>query len=284
MREHLRVCLGIAAALTLGQTLASAWQPAAAGRVLLASVLDRSGQPTVDVGADDFVIEEGHDDREILAVRIADYPVAVLLDNGSESEANLTAIKQATARFIARIGQRPVAVGTLADPAEIVASFDDDRERVLEHLAAIATAPTRALIPLSAVTKVATLIHETGTPFSVVVVVSARPVDPSEQTASERFTPILESGAAVHVVALRPPGLPPETEADLLKELANQTKGQHIPIYTPASYAVALDRLAERLATEIMIDYLVPGDSVVRDVRVGVKIPGARVTALGVSK
>lgn len=284
MLEHLRTFLVAAAALTLGQALAFAGQPATAGRVMLASVLDPSGQPTVDVGADDFVIEEGNDDREILAVRVADYPVAVLLDNGSESETNLAAIKQAAARFIARIGQRPVAVGTLAQPAEIVASFDDERERVLENLAIIAAAPTRALTPLAAVTNVATIIRETGTPFSAVIVVSARAVDPSEQTASERFTPILESGAAVHVVTLRPAGLPPEAGADLLKELASQTKGQHIPIYTPASYAVALDRLADRLATEIMIDYLVPGGSVAREARVGVKIPGARVTALGVSK
>ena len=278
------LALGIAVGCTLGRTPLATAQPATASRVMLAAVLDRDGRPTVDAGADDFVIEEGNDEREVLAVRVADYPVAVLLDNGSESEANLAAMRQAAARFIARIGQRPVAVGTLAQPAEIVATFDDDRERVLEHLAAIVAAPTRALTPLAAVTKVADIIRETGTPFSAVVVISARPVDPSEQTASERFAPILDSGAAVHVVAMRTPGQPPESNADLLVDLATQTRGQHIPIYTSASYIVALDRLADRLSTEMMIDYLVPPDVVARDVRVGVKILGARVTTLGVSK
>lgn len=264
------------------QTLAPA--VTAAGRVMLATVLDRNGRSTVDVGADDFVIEEGHDEREILAVRVADYPVAVLLDNGSDSATNLATMKEAAARFIARIGQRPVAVGTLADPAEIVAAFDDERERVLDRLASITSAPSRALTPLAAVTKVAAMIKDTETPFSAVVVIAARAVDPSEQTAAERFAPILESGAAVHVVALRVPAGDLDAGPDLLKDLAVQSKGQHVPIYTPASYAIALDRLAERLSSEILIDYLVPVDSTPREVRVGVKIPGARVTALGVSK
>jgi len=251
---------------------------------MLATVVDRNGKSTVAVDADDFVIEEGRDEREVLAVRVADYPLAVLIDNGSASKANLTAMQQAAARFVARVGQRPVAVGTLASPALLVASFDDDRERVLDQLGTLAAAPTPALTPLAAVTKVAQLIAETETPFSAVVILAARPVDPSEQGASDRMTPILESGATVHVVALRSSGIPPEGEQDLLKDLAIQTKGQHVAIYTPASFAVALDRLADRLSSEILIDYLVPAGDAARDVRVGVKIPGARVTALGVSK
>ena len=59
----------------------------AAGRVLLATVSDRNNRPTVDVGPDDFVVEEGNDEREVLAVRVADYPVAVLLDNGGDTAA-----------------------------------------------------------------------------------------------------------------------------------------------------------------------------------------------------
>jgi hypothetical protein len=261
-------------------TAVSAQQPAAA-RTMLTSVLDRSGRPTVDVGPDDFVVEEGHDEREVLDVRVADYPVVVLLDNGGEADATLATMRQAAVRFITRIGQRPVAVGTLADPPEFVATFDDDRERVLERLDQIRLGPARALLPLSAVGMAAEMIARTAAPFSVVVVLSARPVDPSEQGASERITPVLESGAAVQVIALRAAGsAPPEGAADLLRALADQTRGQYVTIYSPASYGIAIDRLADRLSTEILIEYLVPPGSTGDDARLGIRVPGARVTGV----
>ena len=40
--------------------------------------------------------------------------------------------------------------------------------------------------------------------------------------------------------------------------------------------------LADRLAIELMIQYLVPAGPKVGDVRVGVRMPGARVVGLGV--
>src|SRR5262245_6526630 len=116
----LHSCQIRAAWLTVVTVLIRLATPAAAqdvaGRVMLATAIDRTGRPTVDVGADDFVIEEGHDEREVLSVRVADYPIAVLIDNGASTDTALAAIRQAAARFITRIGQRPVAVGTLADP------------------------------------------------------------------------------------------------------------------------------------------------------------------------
>ena len=72
---------------------------------------------------------------------------------------------------------------------------------------------------------------------------------------------------------------------DVLREVAELTHGQYTTIYTQASYGIALDRLADRLATEVMVQFLVPPNvPATSDVRAGVKIPGARVTGLGVSK
>ena len=50
-----------------------------------------------------------------------------------------------------------------------------------------------------------------------------------------------------------------------------------------AYLAMTLDRLADRLSTEMMVEYLVPNGSKPVDVRVGVRIPGARVRGLGVA-
>jgi hypothetical protein len=269
-------------AVLVGNTPAA--QPAA-GRVMLAAVSDRNNRATVDVGPDDFVIAEGNDEREVLAVRVADYPIAVLIDNSSGAASIITEMRRAAARFVTRIGQRPVVIGTLADPVDILAGFDDDRQVVLDRIEQLAASSSDRLAPLAAVTKAAEMISAFETPFSVVVVLSARPVDATEPTPSERLTPILESGAAVHVIALRTAvnaGQP--TPPDLLRQLADQSRGQYVTIYTPASLSIALDSLADRLATEIMIDYMVPPQTTPRDVRIGIRIPGARVRGLGVSK
>ena len=192
--------------------------------------------PTVNVSADDFVVEEGHDERDILSARVGDYPVAILLDVGSGSAGSgspqtLEAITNAVINFVTRIGRRPVAVATLTDPPAILANFEDDRERVLSQLATVSATPADVLRPLPALTRASELIAESKPPFSVVVVLTARPVDLTEQPIAERITSILDSGAALHVIALRqsvagPPG--PNDERDLLQTLSAQTHGQYV--------------------------------------------------------
>lgn len=260
-------------------------QQQGAARVMLAAVFDRTNKPTVDVGPDDFVIEEGNDEREVLSVQVADYPVTLVIDNGESQGDTLRAIRGAAVRFIERIGRRPVAVATLADPPTFVATFDDERTTVLKAVEGMTSVTRAPLRPLAALTQTAAHIKELASPFSVVVVISAGAVDPAEQPDADRLTPIVESEAAVHVIALRPPGFLADAGAlDLLRTLADQTRGQFTPIYTAVSYGIALDRLADQLSSEIMIDYLVPHGSSGENARVGVRVPGAHVRALRVSK
>jgi hypothetical protein len=68
-----------------------------------------------------------------------------------------------------------------------------------------------------------------------------------------------------------------------LRALAEQSRGDFTVIYSSASYQAALDRLADRLTSEMMIEYLVPVGSKPNDVKVGVRIIGAKVRGLGVA-
>src|SRR6188472_895834 len=62
-------------AAALATTDQSADQQTGASRVALASVTDPRNRPLVDVGPDDFVIQEAGTPRDILSVRPADYPI-----------------------------------------------------------------------------------------------------------------------------------------------------------------------------------------------------------------
>ena len=259
---------------------ASAGQPSS-GRTLLTRVVDGHGRTQVDLGVDDFVISEGGEDREVLDVHVADYPVAVLIDD-SLVPADLQTIKTAVARFVSRIGERPVAVGRLSDPERPVASFSTARPLVLAGVADVVRRQPPPQ-PMPSVAMLARLIRDTDAPFSAIVVVAGSPFDASGHVDGGLLPAILDSGAAVHVVEYRETEVSRQLEtADLLKVLSDQTHGQYTVIYSTASFAIALDRLAERLSTELMVDYLVPPGGAAGDVRVGVRRPGARVLGLGV--
>src|SRR5262245_7888993 len=108
----------LAAALTLAQTGAS--------RTALAIVSDARNRAIVDVGADDFVIQEAGQSREVLSVRVADYPVVIMVDTGTDARLDFGLMRKAVKRFVDRLGQRPIAIGTLGDPPRMLTTFEDD--------------------------------------------------------------------------------------------------------------------------------------------------------------
>jgi hypothetical protein len=259
-------------------------QQIGASRTVLATVVDSRGRSMVDIEADDFVVRETGQLRDVLSVRVADYPLVLVIDNGQGAGRDLEAIRQAAGRFIGRVGHRPVAVA-LSDPPGLIATFEDDRGIVLQRLEkAAVTSSSEGLF--QAIVTAARALQETGSPFSAIIVVSAAPVS---SVPPEVLAPILESGASVHVVVHREastaPGQTTVQSSEALRALADETRGQFTTIYAAASYQIALDRLADRLAPELLVDYVVPvGSSNGNDVSVGVRIPGSRVDARGVSR
>jgi hypothetical protein len=256
-----------------------------ASRVALAAVVDARNRPVVDLGPDDFVIEETGKPREILSVRPADYPIVVLLDNGAEGRADFPGMRKAVAHFIDRIGQRPVAVGTFGNPLTMIATFDDDRGEVMKRLNALESSNLAGSLLLEGASLAGRTLQAAGSMFSAIVVVSATSIDASRDAPVELLAPIIDSSAILHLVSNRvaeaSSGRPGPDVA--LRALAEQTHGEFTTIYSPASYQAALDRLADRLTSELMVEYLVPVGSKPSDVKVGVRLAGTRVRGLGVA-
>jgi hypothetical protein len=106
----------------------------------------------------------------------------------------------------------------------------------------------------------------------------------ASRDAPESITPVVDSGAILHVIANRSIASGGGSRArPALRGLVDQTRGEYTTIYSAASYQAALDRLADRLTNELMIEYLVPVGSKPNDVKVGVRLIGARVRGLGVA-
>jgi hypothetical protein len=269
-------------AVVLGGTLLAATQQTVDSRTALVTVSDTRNRVIVDLGPDDFVITERGQAREILDARMADYPVVVLIDTGGAARENFEDIRKAVTQFIGRLGQRPISVATLSEPSTMLATFDDDRRVALERLQSLAVNAEAGMFALNAAAAAARPLRDAGSRFAAIVVVSASPTDESPDDP-ELVAPIIDSGAVVHAIVNRAnPQTPLAGAMEMIRRLSDQTHGQFTPIYSSASYQVALTRLADRLASEMIIEYIVPPRSPATDVQVGVKIPGARARGLGV--
>ena len=262
----------------------SSAQQTGESRVSLAAVTDLQSRPLVDVGADDFVIQEAGAERAVLSVRPADYPIIVLLDTGDDPRGEFELMRKAAAHFIDRVGPRPIALGTFGVKGSMVTTFEDEREMLTEKLDALKPQEGAPSLLLQAAGLAGLEMKETGALFSAIVILSANPNDASPGTLEETAAPIVDSGAAVHVIANRPgAGASSAAPRPAIRLLADQTHGEFTTVYSGASYQAALDKLADRMNAEMMIEYLVPVGSKPVDVKIGIKILGARVRGLGVA-
>lgn len=254
------------------------------GGTLLATVVDARGQSHVDLNIDDFVVSEDGQDRDVLDVHVADYPIALLLDD-TRNLATSVAIRDAAVDFIERIGDRPLAVAVLSSDRETLANFDDERAAILTRIRSAPIQSDRPPAALPALAHTVGLIRDLETPFSVIVVITATAIDPAQVTDTALLAEALATKSVIHVVTLQPSTVAqPPRGSDLLRELSDETHGQYTPIFSAASYRVALNRLADRLSTEMMVEYLVPPDGATGNVQVGVRRPGLRVLGRGVNE
>jgi hypothetical protein len=257
-----------------------------ASRLVLASATDPRGRALVDVGADDFVIQEGGATREVLSVRLADYPIVVLLDASAGAD-DFALMQKAAVHFIERLGgERPVIAGVFGDGPKLVATFDDDRKTVLERISSLTPAASGRSQLLAGVAFASQTLRATGALFSAIVALSAAPASTAHDGGAapvddEAIGRIVESGAIVHVIGNQ--ATAGGRVVQPLRGVVDQTRGEYTPIYAAASYQAALDRLADRLSNELLIEYLVPPGSKPNDVKVGIRIPGVRVRGLGVA-
>jgi hypothetical protein len=264
-------------------------QVTGSARTALAIVEDiRSRRPLIDLGADDFVVQEGVDGREVLSVRPADYPVVVMID-ATISADDLPLVRKAAKRFLEKLGsERPVALGSFDGHARMLAGFDADRSALIAQLEDLASAPGADGSARQALELASATLAATAAPFSAIVILSAGPGDDRDATEGQDAAAAVSArGTILHVVARRSSGVTPSSRAaanrdEELHALAEQSRGQFITIYTAASFEAALGQLAARMTSELMIEYLVPNQSKATEVKLGVRVAGARVRGLGV--
>jgi hypothetical protein len=278
-----RATIAIALAATAAAaTIGLLAQELGESRTILLSVSDARDRAVIDLLPDDFIVQEDGETRDVLTSRLADYPIVLMIDNGGGMPGDFDPLRRAAVRFIERVGPRPIVLGRISNPPALMTALDDARDTVLEALDTLEMTPARSS-PVQGIVQAASMLSELGLPFSTIVVLSAESIETS-QTSTVNLARVLSSSHARLYVVIHRRGMRDRSNLDFLGNLSEQTGGQYIPIYSAASFEPAVDRVADRLLAEILVEFLEPpGTRPTGDVRVGVRRPGAKVKGLGIT-
>ena len=152
----------------------------------------------------------------------------IFFDTGAGAREDVAIIRKAVERFIDRIGDRPIAVGTFGETPVLITTFEDDRSALGPKLDAAIANPHGLSVPTRGAALGGQTIRAVQPLFSAIVIVSAAPLDGMPDTSEEVLAPIIDSGAVVHVIANRAGTGPGATSpaVNAIRSLAEQTHGE----------------------------------------------------------
>jgi von Willebrand factor type A domain len=282
--------------------LAAVGQPPAS-RFVLASVEDKDGDPVPGLTADDFVVHEGGAECETLNTSPAQYPVAILMDTSESARKDFQQLRTAVRQFVDRLSGREVALYTFGERAMKVVDFTREVDNVWRAVDGPFAQPDAESHVLDAIIESAKNIQKREAPVSLIVAVSTGSNDQSSRTPREVLEAVMPSRSMIHVVEMRSPqasgrltnprGRRSSTSdrraeaalglEELLRALADGTRGQYDLIYSPSGFHSSLDRLQRRLSAELFVEYLACAEGGA-GLQLGARLPGATVRGIGLDR
>ena len=303
MTSHFALAVALTAAASAAAAARDVQAPAS--RFVLASVVDTGGEPVAGLTADDFVVQEGGIQCEALNAAPAQYPVAILVDTSQAARPDFQQLRTAVRQFVDRLSGREVALYTFGERAMKVADFTRDVDKIRRAADGLFAQPEGESHVLDAIIESAKSLQKREAPISLIVVVSAGANDQSSRTPREVFEAVLPSRSIVEVVEMRTPrasgrlinprGRRSSTSdrraeaalglEELLRGLAERTRGRYNLIYSPGGFHAVLDGLQRRLASEVFLEYVSPtSGGTPGGLQLGARLPGASVRGIGLDR
>lgn len=267
-------------------------------RTALLSVMNREGEPVLDLEPDEIELADGGAAREVVSVTPASYPIAVILDTSGVATTDFSRLRDAAKRYVDSLSGRQVALYVSGKPASRIVDYTETLEpldRALEHAFA---SPTASPGHWSAIIDASRDLKALRARLSRIVVICAGGSDVGSTTPRDVWKAVQASRSIVDVVDMRreSPGTPASPEnigrrplgatranggdEHVFRTLADRSRGRYERIYTSSDYATALDSLRHQIESEIFVEYSVPAGAA-RDLRVAIRLPGAIVHGIG---
>jgi VWFA-related protein len=223
-------------------------------RIIYASVVNKDGEPVLDLVAKDFIVREDGQPREVLsAVRDTDpLQIALLADNSDRMRSHLMDLRKALGAFAdaTREGVQ-VSLITLAERPTIAVGYTADRAALRKGIDNLFAFPAGNYL-LDGIAETSQGLSKRTMWRSAIVVISGSGAEYSYRQYTEVLRFFREGGATLHVLTLGAGSNNAGREIVLSRGTA-ETGGRYENIMA----ATALELKARQMATEVSNQYRV---------------------------
>src|SRR5688572_18848946 len=227
-------------------------------RALFVSAVDKDGEPVAGLGPDAFIVREDGVRREVLRVSRATEPIdiALLVDNSAAAQDEITFIREALPRFIAKMAPgNQIALIALSERPTIFVDYTSDTKRLTDGVGRLFPMSGSGMTLLDGIAETAKGLERRETPRAVIVPVVTDGVEFTNRYSRDVGASLKAARAALHAVTLGPFYHSEEhatrERSFLLDEGPRVSGGQRITLLSPN----ALDQTMQRLARELSSQY-----------------------------
>jgi hypothetical protein len=223
-------------------------------RVIYTSVVNKEGEPILDLTAKDFIIREDGQAREVLRVARDNDPlqVALLIDNSVAMRTHISQLRKAVASFIdATRSDVQLALITLAERPTIAVAYTTDRTGLRKAAEGLFSYEAGNYL-LDGIAETSQGLTTRTMWRSAIAVITGLGPELSYRQYTEVLRFFRDGGASLHVLQLGM-GLGSQGREIVISRGTAETAGRFEEVLLPQ----ALERKARQLATEISNQYRV---------------------------
>lgn len=256
-------------------------------RTLYASVVDKNGEPVVDLSVNDFVVREDNARREVLRVSRAVDPMAlaILVDNSSAAESDIHNIRDGLTAFVKEMREESeIAIIGLGDRPTILQDYTRNSELLNAAVGRVFAQPGSGMMLLEAIIETSRGLAKRDEPRASIVAIITDGTEFSNQHYDQVLSALKTGGAAFHALAI---GTFADSRSDELRNRATvldvgprRSGGQRVPLLSSMGLTGALGKLARELKNQYKVVYGRP-DSLIQPEAISVSVTRPGLTARG---
>ena len=228
-------------------------------RVIYTSVVDRDGEPVLDLTIKDFIVREDGQAREILRVARDDDPlqIALLVDNSVSMRPRLSLLRKAVTAFIdATRDDVQLALITLAERPTILVGYTTDRA-ALRKAADSMFAYEAGNYLLDGIAETSQGLAKRTMWRSAIAVITGLGPELSYRQYTEVLRFFRAGGASLHVVQLGS-GIGAQGREIVVSKGTSETGGRFEEVLIPTSLELRSRQMATELSNQYRVTYARP--------------------------
>jgi VWFA-related protein len=221
-------------------------------RTVYASVVDRDGEPVLDLTVKDFIVREDGAVREIVRVAKDDDPlqIALLVDNSTVMRPRLTQLRKAAAAFVTATRDGvPLALITLAERPTIAVGYTTERAPLLKSIDQMFAFDAGNYL-LDGIAETSQALAKRTLWRSAIAVITGIGPELSYRQYTEVLRFFREGGASLYVLQMGS-GIGEQGREIVISRGTSETGGRFEEVLSQG----ALDMKARQLGTEISNQY-----------------------------